>query len=192
MRKIQVDLWFWLNFWIWTLSTDKLPSLAVSLHSLYSIIGISLSTVISNWPNWNPFVVITTESKNILLRHIYQRADEKVGDQFFMLHTLTNKHTHPYISTRTLTKRDHLSHLQLRPKRAASEHLLPEHGCKQLKASVQDASYWTSLAVCFLSTIPINVNPSVMLNMWVLVVNRKSIFLLVVVKCLVRQCIFCV
>ncbi|XP_024031994.1 DET1- and DDB1-associated protein 1 [Morus notabilis] len=50
-----------------------------------------------------PDQVITTETKNILLRHIYQRAEEK-----------------------------------LRPKRAAPEHLLPEHGCKQLRASVQD------------------------------------------------------
>ncbi|XP_062074425.1 DET1- and DDB1-associated protein 1 isoform X1 [Humulus lupulus] len=52
-----------------------------------------------------PDQVITTESKNILLRHMYQRAEEK-----------------------------------LRPKRAASEHLLPEHGCKQPRASVQDPS----------------------------------------------------
>ncbi|KAM6557581.1 hypothetical protein CsatB_004600 [Cannabis sativa] len=54
-----------------------------------------------------PDQVITTESKNILLRQMYQRAEEK---------------------------------LQLRPKRAASEHLLPEHGCKQQRASVQDPS----------------------------------------------------
>ncbi|XP_060971961.1 meiotic recombination protein SPO11-2 isoform X3 [Cannabis sativa] len=52
-----------------------------------------------------PDQVITTESKNILLRQMYQRAEEK-----------------------------------LRPKRAASEHLLPEHGCKQQRASVQDPS----------------------------------------------------
>ncbi|XP_048319338.1 DET1- and DDB1-associated protein 1 [Ziziphus jujuba] len=53
-----------------------------------------------------PDQVITTDSKNILLRHIYQRADEK-----------------------------------LRQKRAAPEHLSPEHGCKQLRPSVQDTSY---------------------------------------------------
>ncbi|KAJ7944966.1 DET1- and DDB1-associated protein 1 [Quillaja saponaria] len=43
--------------------------------------------------------VITTEAKNILLRHIYQRAEEK-----------------------------------LRPKRAASDNILPD-GCKRPKAS---------------------------------------------------------
>ncbi|XP_040990604.1 DET1- and DDB1-associated protein 1 [Juglans microcarpa x Juglans regia] len=48
-----------------------------------------------------PDQVITTEAKNILLRHIYQRAEEK----------------------------------DLRPKRAATEHLIPEHGCKQPRAS---------------------------------------------------------
>ncbi|XP_044485816.1 DET1- and DDB1-associated protein 1-like [Mangifera indica] len=47
-----------------------------------------------------PDQVITTEAKNILLRNISQRAEEK-----------------------------------LRPKRAASEHLIPEHGCKQPRAS---------------------------------------------------------
>ncbi|RVW43075.1 hypothetical protein CK203_015545 [Vitis vinifera] len=47
--------------------------------------------------------VISTETKNILLRHFYQRAEEK-----------------------------------LRPKRAASEHLTPEHGCKQPRASASD------------------------------------------------------
>ncbi|KAL5551844.1 hypothetical protein UlMin_002169 [Ulmus minor] len=53
-----------------------------------------------------PDQVITTDSKNILLRHIYQRAEEK-----------------------------------LRQKRAASEHLLPEHGGKQLRASAQNNPY---------------------------------------------------
>ncbi|XP_030948820.1 DET1- and DDB1-associated protein 1 [Quercus lobata] len=48
-----------------------------------------------------PDQVITTDAKNILLRHIYQRAEEK----------------------------------DLRPKRAAPEHLVPEHGCKQPRAS---------------------------------------------------------
>ncbi|XP_031249668.1 DET1- and DDB1-associated protein 1 [Pistacia vera] len=47
-----------------------------------------------------PDQVITTEAKNILIRNIYQRAEEK-----------------------------------LRPKRAASEHLVPEHGYKQPRAS---------------------------------------------------------
>ncbi|KAK0587590.1 hypothetical protein LWI29_025437 [Acer saccharum] len=47
-----------------------------------------------------PDQVITTEAKNILVRNIYQRAEEK-----------------------------------LRPKRAASEHLIPEHGSKQHRAS---------------------------------------------------------
>ncbi|XP_010658376.1 DET1- and DDB1-associated protein 1 isoform X2 [Vitis riparia] len=50
-----------------------------------------------------PDQVISTETKNILLRHFYQRAEEK-----------------------------------LRPKRAASEHLTPEHGCKQPRASASD------------------------------------------------------
>ncbi|BFG31791.1 hypothetical protein CerSpe_180650 [Prunus speciosa] len=50
-----------------------------------------------------PDQVITTETKNILLRHMYQNDEEK-----------------------------------LRQKRAASEHLLPEHGSKQLRASVSD------------------------------------------------------
>lgn len=90
MRKIQVELGFWLNFGY---EHGQLRSNLVWLsHCLYSMISICLSTVLSNWPIWNPFVVITTESKNILLRHIYQRADEKVGDQFFMLHILTNKY----------------------------------------------------------------------------------------------------
>ncbi|KAG2681055.1 hypothetical protein I3843_11G126700 [Carya illinoinensis] len=48
-----------------------------------------------------PDQVITTEAKNILLRHIYQRTEEK----------------------------------DLRPKRAATENLIPEHGCKQQRAS---------------------------------------------------------
>ncbi|XP_020212789.1 DET1- and DDB1-associated protein 1 isoform X1 [Cajanus cajan] len=47
-----------------------------------------------------PDQVISTEAKNILLRHIYQHAEEK-----------------------------------LKPKRAASENLLPEHGCKQPRVS---------------------------------------------------------
>ncbi|KAK7244568.1 hypothetical protein RIF29_39392 [Crotalaria pallida] len=47
-----------------------------------------------------PDQVISTEAKNILLRHIYQRAEEK-----------------------------------LKPKRAASDNLLPEHGCKQPRVS---------------------------------------------------------
>ncbi|XP_054825622.1 DET1- and DDB1-associated protein 1 [Prosopis cineraria] len=47
-----------------------------------------------------PDQVITTEAKNILLRHIYQHAEEK-----------------------------------LKPKRAASDNLSPEHGCKQPRIS---------------------------------------------------------
>ncbi|XVE57957.1 hypothetical protein DITRI_Ditri04bG0131100 [Diplodiscus trichospermus] len=47
-----------------------------------------------------PDQVITTETKNILIRNFYQRAAEK-----------------------------------MRPKRAATEHLIPEHGCKQPRAS---------------------------------------------------------
>ncbi|BAT85234.1 hypothetical protein LR48_Vigan04g075900 [Vigna angularis] len=47
-----------------------------------------------------PDQVISTEAKNILLRHIYQHAEEK-----------------------------------LKPKRAASDNLLPEHGCKQPRVS---------------------------------------------------------
>ncbi|KAI4326895.1 hypothetical protein L6164_019416 [Bauhinia variegata] len=47
-----------------------------------------------------PDQVITTEAKNILLRHIYQRAEEK-----------------------------------LKPKRAASDNLLREHGYKQPRVS---------------------------------------------------------
>ncbi|XWS61717.1 hypothetical protein CRYUN_Cryun07bG0150000 [Craigia yunnanensis] len=47
-----------------------------------------------------PDQVITTETKNILIRNFYQRAEEK-----------------------------------LRLKRAATEHLIPEHGCKQPRAS---------------------------------------------------------
>ncbi|XP_027349227.1 DET1- and DDB1-associated protein 1 [Abrus precatorius] len=47
-----------------------------------------------------PDQVISTEAKNILLRHIYQHAEEK-----------------------------------LKPKRAASDNLLPEHGCKQPRIS---------------------------------------------------------
>ncbi|OIW11463.1 hypothetical protein TanjilG_26829 [Lupinus angustifolius] len=47
-----------------------------------------------------PDQVITTEAKNILLRHIYQRAEDK-----------------------------------LKPKRAASDNLLPEHGCKLPRVS---------------------------------------------------------
>ncbi|KHG06608.1 DET1- and DDB1-associated 1 [Gossypium arboreum] len=47
-----------------------------------------------------PDQVIATEAKNILIRNIYQRAEEK-----------------------------------LRSKRAATEHLLPEHGRKQPRPS---------------------------------------------------------
>ncbi|KAI9108379.1 hypothetical protein K1719_020570 [Acacia pycnantha] len=47
-----------------------------------------------------PDQVIATEAKNILLRHIYQQAEEK-----------------------------------LKPKRAASDNLSPEHGCKQPRVS---------------------------------------------------------
>ncbi|KAL2320729.1 hypothetical protein Fmac_029698 [Flemingia macrophylla] len=47
-----------------------------------------------------PDQVISTEAKNILLRHIYQHAEDK-----------------------------------LKPKRAASDNLLPEHGCKQPRVS---------------------------------------------------------
>ncbi|KAK7285630.1 hypothetical protein RJT34_20407 [Clitoria ternatea] len=47
-----------------------------------------------------PDQVIRTEAKNILLRHIYQHAEEK-----------------------------------LKPKRAASDNLSPEHGCKQPRVS---------------------------------------------------------
>ncbi|KAK4262809.1 hypothetical protein QN277_028317 [Acacia crassicarpa] len=47
-----------------------------------------------------PDQVITTEAKSILLRHIYQQAEEK-----------------------------------LKPKRAASDNLSPEHGCKQPRVS---------------------------------------------------------
>ncbi|KAH1194656.1 hypothetical protein GmHk_19G055401 [Glycine max] len=47
-----------------------------------------------------PDQVISTEAKNILVRHIYQHAEEK-----------------------------------LKPKRAASDNLLPDHGCKQPRVS---------------------------------------------------------
>ncbi|WVZ05765.1 hypothetical protein V8G54_019111 [Vigna mungo] len=60
--------------------------------------------------------VISTEAKNILLRHIYQHAEEK-----------------------------------LKPKRAASDNLLPEHGCKQPREEIraltkdfQDASVFST------------------------------------------------
>ncbi|XP_042953852.1 DET1- and DDB1-associated protein 1-like isoform X1 [Carya illinoinensis] len=49
-----------------------------------------------------PDQVITTEAKNILLRHIYRSAEEEND---------------------------------LRPKRAATKHLIPEHGCKQPRAT---------------------------------------------------------
>ncbi|XP_061357729.1 DET1- and DDB1-associated protein 1 isoform X1 [Gastrolobium bilobum] len=51
----------------------------------------------------SPDQVISTEAKNILLRHIYQHAEEKVS--------------------------------LLKPKRAASDSLLPEHACKQPRVS---------------------------------------------------------
>ncbi|KAK8500508.1 hypothetical protein V6N12_037765 [Hibiscus sabdariffa] len=51
-----------------------------------------------------PDQVITTEAKNILIRSFYQQAEEKYFTAF---------------------------PLQLRPKRAATEQLIPEHGCKQ-------------------------------------------------------------
>ncbi|KAK8520972.1 hypothetical protein V6N12_004892 [Hibiscus sabdariffa] len=51
-----------------------------------------------------PDQVITTEAKNILIRSFYQQAEEKSFTAF---------------------------PLQLRPKRAATEQLIPEHGCKQ-------------------------------------------------------------
>nr|CAD1844596.1 unnamed protein product [Ananas comosus var. bracteatus] len=52
-----------------------------------------------------PNQVITTESRNILLRHFYQKSEEK-----------------------------------LRPKRAASENLTPEHGTKQPRGPFADSS----------------------------------------------------
>ncbi|XP_022892961.1 uncharacterized protein LOC111407594 isoform X2 [Olea europaea var. sylvestris] len=52
-----------------------------------------------------PDQVITSDAKNILLRHFYQRAEEK-----------------------------------LRPKRAASENLSPEHANKHPRASSSDSS----------------------------------------------------
>ncbi|KAK6935438.1 DET1- and DDB1-associated protein 1, N-terminal [Dillenia turbinata] len=53
-----------------------------------------------------PDQVISSDAKSILLRHIFQRAEEK-----------------------------------LRPKRAASENLIPEHGCKQARPSSSGAFY---------------------------------------------------
>ncbi|CAK9156579.1 unnamed protein product [Ilex paraguariensis] len=51
-----------------------------------------------------PNQVISSEAKNILLRHFYESAEEK-----------------------------------LRPKRAAPENLVPDHGCKHPRASTSDA-----------------------------------------------------
>ncbi|XP_031124032.1 DET1- and DDB1-associated protein 1 [Ipomoea triloba] len=53
-----------------------------------------------------PNQVICSEAKNILVRHLYQHADEK-----------------------------------LRPKRAASENLAPEHGSKLPRSSNSDPSF---------------------------------------------------
>ncbi|XP_020592473.1 uncharacterized protein LOC110032994 isoform X2 [Phalaenopsis equestris] len=50
-----------------------------------------------------PNQVITTEARNILLRQIYQKAEEK-----------------------------------LRPKRAATDHLTPEHDCKQPRGALSN------------------------------------------------------
>ncbi|KAK6947840.1 DET1- and DDB1-associated protein 1, N-terminal [Dillenia turbinata] len=65
----------------------------------------SICCVVAN-QSYIVFAVISTDAKNILLRHIYQRAEEK-----------------------------------LRPKRAASENLTPEHGCKQARPSSSGAFY---------------------------------------------------
>uniref|UniRef100_A0A803PNN2 DET1- and DDB1-associated protein 1 domain-containing protein n=1 Tax=Cannabis sativa TaxID=3483 RepID=A0A803PNN2_CANSA len=96
---------------------DSLPNTSLRflggiLGRVWAVLGVvALKMTLTTYhPTHNqtlppPDQVMTTESKNILLRQMYQRAEEK-----------------------------------LRPKRAASEHLLPEHGCKQQRASVQDPS----------------------------------------------------
>ncbi|XP_027914247.1 DET1- and DDB1-associated protein 1 isoform X1 [Vigna unguiculata] len=105
----------------------------LNLSEICSSIHHSMESVLGNWPSYDPHnfsqlrpsdpsssskiapatyhpthsrtlpppdQVISTEAKNILLRHIYQHAEEK-----------------------------------LKPKRAASDNLLPEHGCKQPRVS---------------------------------------------------------
>ncbi|KAL9331563.1 hypothetical protein ACSQ67_001173 [Phaseolus vulgaris] len=74
--------------------------------------------------------VISTEAKNILLRHIYQHAEEKLG-QHMVVHIPT-LHSSAH---RDLIDVNDLSSFQLKPKRAAPDNLLPEHGCKQPRVS---------------------------------------------------------
>ena len=104
-----------------------------SLSGIWSNSQHSMDSLLGNWPSFDPHnfsqlrpsdpssssrmtlptyhpthsrtlpapdQVISTEAKNILVRHIYQHAEEK-----------------------------------LKPKRAASDNLLPDHGCKQPRVS---------------------------------------------------------
>ncbi|XP_020592472.1 uncharacterized protein LOC110032994 isoform X1 [Phalaenopsis equestris] len=64
-----------------------------------------------------PNQVITTEARNILLRQIYQKAEEKI-------------HEVQIIDPQLM--------MQLRPKRAATDHLTPEHDCKQPRGALSN------------------------------------------------------
>ena len=81
--------------------------------------------------------VIITEAKNILLRNLYERAEEKVGIElfFFFFFLCLFLVTCPFVCACTSSFSFAIFFLQLRPKRAASENLMPEHGFKQPRAS---------------------------------------------------------
>lgn len=80
--------------------------------------------------------VINTEAKNILLRHIYQNAREKVSFESFFWHMIL---IHHHMGPNWTAAYIHFS-LQLKPKRAAAGNLLPEHGCKQPRVSTWQCS----------------------------------------------------
>lgn len=77
--------------------------------------------------------VICTESKNILIRHFYKHADEKVPVRL----VLFGWFAHFYMNIIYILKWFLPSFflMQLRPKRAASENLAPENGAKHPRSS---------------------------------------------------------
>lgn len=94
--------------------------------------------------------VISSEAKNILLRHIYQRAEEKVRlktlTYFGAVCTCLCTYLHPPITTQESNSCNWPFSLQLKPKRAASDNLLPEHACKVPRVSTWHFS-WTKCSM---------------------------------------------
>lgn len=111
---------------------------------------------------------------------------------FVMLDILRNTNAHPYKHTH---KERFSFSLQLRQKRAAPEHLSPEHGCKQLRPSVQDTSYWAALTPSFLffnNSHQCKCSYHHCVKMWGFCCRLGSICLLIVVNRSDRYVDFCV